>query len=89
LPSSIDPARDRTIQNALSGPHTLRVGLEWWTVGMVFAARHFIIVYRMFRGEVTLAATATGTELQFHSDSKAGLENPWPPRAIHQNFMFL
>src|SRR5436189_722130 len=34
LPSSSDANRDITIQTALSGPHTLRVGLVWWAFGM-------------------------------------------------------
>ncbi len=54
LPSSSDPARDITVQNALSGPHTLRVGLAWWALGMVLAIIYFTVVYRMFRGKVSL-----------------------------------
>jgi cytochrome d ubiquinol oxidase subunit II len=54
LPSSSDPARDITVQNALSGPHTLRVGLAWWSLGMVLAIIYFVVVYRMFRGKVSL-----------------------------------
>ncbi|HXY07133.1 MAG TPA: cytochrome d ubiquinol oxidase subunit II [Terriglobales bacterium] len=53
LPSSNDPARDITIQNALSGPRTLRVGLVWWTLGMCLAALYFVIVYRLFGGKVS------------------------------------
>jgi cytochrome d ubiquinol oxidase subunit II len=54
LPSSSDPARDITVQNALSGQHTLGVGLAWWTLGMVLAIVYFTIVYRMFRGKIRL-----------------------------------
>ena len=54
LPSSSDPARDITVQNALSGQHTLGVGLAWWSIGMVLAIVYFTIVYRMFRGKVSL-----------------------------------
>ena len=54
LPSSVDPAHDITVQKALSGPYTLRVGLAWWTLGMVLAFTYFIIIYRMFRGKVSL-----------------------------------
>ncbi len=54
LPSSSDPARDITVANAISGPYTLRVGLVWWAVGMVLAVVYFVIIYRMFRGKVTL-----------------------------------
>jgi cytochrome bd ubiquinol oxidase subunit II len=54
LPSSNDPSRDITISNALSGPHTLQVGLAWWAFGMALALTYFVIVYRTFRGKVTL-----------------------------------
>jgi cytochrome d ubiquinol oxidase subunit II len=54
LPSSIDPAHDITIQKALSGQYALRVGLAWWVLGMILAFTYFFIVYRMFRGKVSL-----------------------------------
>ncbi len=54
LPSSTDPARDLTIQRALSGEYGLRVGLVWWVLGMILAFTYFLIVYRMFRGKVSL-----------------------------------
>jgi cytochrome bd ubiquinol oxidase subunit II len=55
LPSSGDASRDITIQKALSGPHALRVGLVWWAFGMCLAVMYFVIVYRMFKGKVSLA----------------------------------
>ena len=60
LPSSEDPSRDITIQKALSGPHTLHVGLIWWTFGMCLALTYFVVVYRMFRGKVTLESGGYG-----------------------------
>jgi cytochrome d ubiquinol oxidase subunit II len=54
LPSTTGSAYDITIDNALSGPHTLHVGLIWWSLGMVLAVGYFIVVYRMFRGKVSL-----------------------------------
>jgi len=54
LPSSNDVARDITVQNALSGHYATRVGLAWWALGMVLATVYFVVVYRMFRGKVTL-----------------------------------
>lgn len=54
LPSSNDVAHDITVQNALSGPYALRVGLAWWALGMVLAIVYFVVIYRMFRGKVTL-----------------------------------
>ncbi len=56
LPSSSDATRDITIQKALSGPHTLRVGLVWWAFGMCLAVMYFVIVYRMFKGKVSLTS---------------------------------
>lgn len=60
LPSSSDPARDITIAKALSGPHTLHVGLIWWSFGMALALLYFVIVYRMFRGKVSLEGGGYG-----------------------------
>jgi len=54
LPSSVDPAHDLTIQKALSGPYALRVGLAWWVLGMLLAFTYFFVIYRMFRGKVSL-----------------------------------
>jgi cytochrome d ubiquinol oxidase subunit II len=60
LPSSNDPSRDITVQNSLSGPHTLHVGLIWWIFGMLLAVAYFVIVYRMFRGKVSLETGGYG-----------------------------
>ncbi|MHB1022156.1 MAG: cytochrome d ubiquinol oxidase subunit II, partial [Acidobacteriaceae bacterium] len=43
-----------TVSEALSGPHTLHVGLIWWGFGMLLAVLYFVVVYKMFRGKVTL-----------------------------------
>ncbi len=60
LPSSTDPARDLTIQKALSGEYALRVGLVWWVLGMILAFAYFSIVYRMFKGKVSLEGGGYG-----------------------------
>ena len=54
LPSSGDPALDITIAKAISGPYALHVGLIWWVLGMALAILYFAVVYRMFRGKVSL-----------------------------------
>jgi cytochrome bd ubiquinol oxidase subunit II len=54
LPATTGSAYDITIEKALSGPHTLYVGLIWWSLGMLLAFGYVVIVYRMFRGKVTL-----------------------------------
>ncbi len=52
LPASTGKANDITLDRALSGPHTLSVGLVWWTVGMILAAGYFTLVYTRFKGKV-------------------------------------
>jgi cytochrome d ubiquinol oxidase subunit II len=54
LPASTDPAYNLTIHNTATGAYGMRVGLVWWSVGMVFALGYFVFVYRMFRGKVRL-----------------------------------
>ena len=53
LPSSSGLGTDLTVQNSISGPYALRVGLLWWAFGMVLAIVYFVVIYRMFRGKVT------------------------------------
>jgi cytochrome d ubiquinol oxidase subunit II len=57
LASSSNSADDITVARALSGPHTLHVGLVWWTFGMFLALIYFITSYRMFKGKVTSDAS--------------------------------
>jgi cytochrome d ubiquinol oxidase subunit II len=54
LPSTTGSEYDITIEKALSGPYTLHVGLIWWSLGMLLAGAYFVVVYRMFRGKVSL-----------------------------------
>ncbi|MGZ4730813.1 MAG: cytochrome d ubiquinol oxidase subunit II [Terriglobales bacterium] len=60
LPSSSDVSLDITVQNALSGPYAMRVGLIWWAFGMILALVYFVVIYRMFRGKVTLEGDGYG-----------------------------
>ena len=41
---------------ALSGPHTLAVGLVWWGFGMALAVGYVVFVYSKFRGKVDLGS---------------------------------
>ena len=50
---SVGPGPDITIENALTSPHALHVGLVWWTIGILLAATYFVIVYWIFRGKVS------------------------------------
>jgi cytochrome d ubiquinol oxidase subunit II len=52
LPAVGGQGQDLTIARAISGPHTLRVGLAWWSVGICLALMYFGIVYWLFRGKV-------------------------------------
>jgi cytochrome d ubiquinol oxidase subunit II len=51
---AVDPANSLTIQNAASSDYGQAVGIVWWTIGMVFAAVYFIVIYRLFRGKVRM-----------------------------------
>ena len=58
LPATTGADRDITLTRAISGPHTLAVGLVWWGVGMVLAIGYVVFVYSRFRGKVDLRAGA-------------------------------
>ncbi|HVJ09428.1 MAG TPA: cytochrome d ubiquinol oxidase subunit II [Acidisarcina sp.] len=60
MPSSTDSNLNITIDKALSGPHTLHVGLVWWAFGMALAIGYFVFIYRMFRGKVDVSSTGYG-----------------------------
>ena len=52
LPATTGPERDITLTRAISGPHTLSVGLAWWTFGMALAIGYTVFVYSRFKGKV-------------------------------------
>jgi len=49
-----DPAYSLTVRGAQAGEYGLKVGLIWWTIGMILAAGYFIYVYRSFAGKVSV-----------------------------------
>ena len=51
LPATTGAERDITLNRALSGPHTLSVGLVWWLFGMTLAVAYVVFVYSRFRGK--------------------------------------
>jgi cytochrome d ubiquinol oxidase subunit II len=57
LPATTGADRDITLARAISGPHTLAVGLVWWGFGMALAIGYVIFVYSKFRGEVDFHAS--------------------------------
>jgi cytochrome d ubiquinol oxidase subunit II len=56
LPSSTRSGLDITLDCALSGPHTLAVGLAWWLFGMALAITYIVFAYSRFKGKVTEGA---------------------------------
>ena len=56
LPATTGADRDITLAKAISGPHTLAVGLVWWGFGMTLAVGYVTFVYMKFRGKVDLAS---------------------------------
>ena len=60
LPSTFGSSTDITIAKAISGPHTLQVGLVWWIFGTLLAVLYFAIVYWLFRGKVSGYADTYG-----------------------------
>lgn len=51
LPATTGAANDITLTRAISGPHTLAVGLAWWTIGMALAVSYHVFVYSRFKGK--------------------------------------
>ena len=58
LPATTGADRDITLSRAISGPHTLAVGLVWWGFGMALALCYIVFVYGKFRGKVDLDSAA-------------------------------
>jgi len=58
LPASTGVERVITMAKAISGPHTLAVGLVWWAFGMTLAVGYVVFVYTKFRGRVDLTSTS-------------------------------
>jgi len=56
LPATTGAANDITLSRAISGPHTLAVGLAWWLVGMTLAVGYVVFVYSRFKGKADVAA---------------------------------
>ena len=54
LPATTGAANDITLSRTISGPHTLEVGLVWWSFGMALAVCYIVFVYSRFRGKVDL-----------------------------------
>src|ERR1700722_16914671 len=60
LPSVGNAGQDLTVARALASPHTLHIGMIWWSIGMLLAVMYFSIVYWLFRGKVSQHAEGYG-----------------------------
>ena len=55
LPATTGADKDITLARAISGPHTLAVGLAWWVFGMALALGYIVFVYSRFKGKADAA----------------------------------
>lgn len=58
LPATTGAEHDITLGKAISGPHTLSVGLAWWLFGMTLAVAYVVFVYSRFKGKVETDSSA-------------------------------
>jgi cytochrome d ubiquinol oxidase subunit II len=56
LPANSDPSLSLTIYNASAPEHGLRIGLWWFTPGILIAAGYFYFLYKRFAGKVQVEA---------------------------------
>jgi cytochrome d ubiquinol oxidase subunit II len=59
LPSR-DATSSLTISNAKAGDYGLRLGLVWWSFGMLLTVGYFVLVYGIFKGKVAAHDEAHG-----------------------------
>jgi cytochrome d ubiquinol oxidase subunit II len=55
-----NPVYSLTVTTAKAGAYGLKVGLVWWTLGMILAAGYFTFVYRSFAGKVVVDKDSHG-----------------------------
>ena len=53
LPASTGERYSLNIYNTVTGSYGMRVGLVWWSIGIVIAIGYFIFLFRMFKGKVS------------------------------------
>jgi cytochrome d ubiquinol oxidase subunit II len=58
LPSNTNPQLSLTIRNAAASDYGLRIGLMWFTPGILLAAAYSVFLYRRFAGKVQLEGGA-------------------------------
>lgn len=55
-----NPVHSLTVTSAKAGGYGLKVGLVWWTIGMILATGYFVFVYRSFAGKVVVEEDGHG-----------------------------
>jgi cytochrome bd ubiquinol oxidase subunit II len=55
LLASGDATNNLTIYNTATGSYGMKVGLVWWSIGIVIAITYFIVLFKMFKGKVSMA----------------------------------
>ena len=60
LPASTNSALSLTVKNAKAANYGLKIGLAWWTVGIILATIYFVMVYRRFAGKVSVSSDEEG-----------------------------
>jgi len=60
LPAVGGLGQDITVDRAIAGPHTLSVGIIWWSFGILLALLYFGIVNWLFQGKVPEDASGYG-----------------------------
>ncbi len=55
LPATSNSGLDITLERAISGPHTLAIGLVWWSFGMALAVGYVVFVYSRFKGKADVS----------------------------------
>ena len=55
-----NPLYSLTIGSTRAGTYGLKIGVVWWTLGVILAAGYFAFVYRSFAGKVALSGGESG-----------------------------
>lgn len=55
-----NPVYSLTVASAKAGAYGLKIGLVWWTIGIILTAGYFTFVYRSFAGKVAIGDGAYG-----------------------------
>jgi cytochrome d ubiquinol oxidase subunit II len=60
LPASTNSASSLTVDNSKAANYGLKIGLVWWTLGIILATVYFVMAYRRFAGKVSVSSDEEG-----------------------------